>query len=42
MDCPLNSYDTGLDMLGTAVLVSRVASDRWSNVSLEFDEFDLQ
>ena len=41
MDFPLNTYDDTPAMRGTASVQTGVASDHWSNVSLEFDQFLL-
>ena len=41
MDMPLNQYDIGPGIMGTAVITSGVAGDTWNNVALEFDEFLL-
>jgi len=41
MDFPLNLTDNTADEQGTGVYVTNVASDTWSNVSEELDEFLL-
>jgi len=41
MDFPLNLTDNTADEQGTGVYCTNVASDTWSNVSEELDEFLL-
>ncbi len=39
---PLNTYDATPDMVGTGAFATNLPGDTWTNVSLEFDEFDLR
>jgi len=41
MDFPLDQTDTGADYQGTGIYLTGIASDSWSNVSEEIDEFLL-